>query len=90
MTVAGLAERIRLGELSPREAVQSALVAIESASGLNAFISLRGEEALAEAERVEKSTPTYRLLYRQVVALERIIELLERQNPAPHPWLGKS
>ena len=47
-------------------------------------------EALAEAERVEKSTPTYRLLYRQVVALERIIELLERQNPAPHPWLGKS
>jgi len=50
VTVAGLAERIRLGELSPREAVQSALVAIESASGLNAFISLRGEEALAEAE----------------------------------------
>ena len=50
MTVAGLAERIRIGELSPREAVQAALDAIEAASALNAFISVRGEEALAEAE----------------------------------------
>ncbi len=51
MTVARLAERIRAGELSPREAVQVSLEAIESATALNAFISIRGEEALAEADR---------------------------------------
>ena len=49
MTVAGLAERIRLGDVSPREAVQAALDAIEAATTLNAFISVRGEEALTEA-----------------------------------------
>jgi aspartyl-tRNA(Asn)/glutamyl-tRNA(Gln) amidotransferase subunit A len=51
VTVAGIAERIRLGELSPREAVQAALDAIDGTSGLNAFISVRGEEALAESEQ---------------------------------------
>ncbi|HEV3403067.1 MAG TPA: amidase [Gaiellaceae bacterium] len=51
MTLARLAERIRLGELSPREAVQASLERIEASSELNAFISVRGEEALAEADR---------------------------------------
>ena len=50
MTLAALAARIRHGELSPREAVQASLDAIDAAAGLNAFISVRGEEALAEAE----------------------------------------
>jgi aspartyl-tRNA(Asn)/glutamyl-tRNA(Gln) amidotransferase subunit A len=51
MTLALLAERLRSGELSPREAVQSCLERIEAAGELNAFISIRAEEALAEAER---------------------------------------
>src|SRR5262249_23574593 len=50
VTVAALAARIGAGELSPREAVQASLDAIGSARGLNAFITVRGEEALAEAE----------------------------------------
>jgi aspartyl-tRNA(Asn)/glutamyl-tRNA(Gln) amidotransferase subunit A len=50
VTLVGLARQIRLGEVSPREAVQASLAAIESARGLNAFISVRAEEALSEAE----------------------------------------
>jgi aspartyl-tRNA(Asn)/glutamyl-tRNA(Gln) amidotransferase subunit A len=51
VTLALLAERLRSQELSPREAVQSCLARIEAAGELNAFISVRAEEALAEAER---------------------------------------
>jgi aspartyl-tRNA(Asn)/glutamyl-tRNA(Gln) amidotransferase subunit A len=50
MTLTLLAERLRSRELSPREAVQSCLARIEAAGELNAFISVRAEEALAEAE----------------------------------------
>ena len=50
MTLARLAERLRAGDLSPREAVASSLQRIERLEpALNAFISVRGEEALAEA-----------------------------------------
>lgn len=53
MTLAQLAERIRRGELSPREAVEGALARAESAQGaLNAFVTIRGDEALAEAEEL--------------------------------------
>ena len=51
MTLTRLAERLRSRELSPREAVESCLTRIEAAGELNAFISVRAEEALAEAER---------------------------------------
>jgi len=50
VTLAALARRIRAGELSPREAVLASLERIEAASELNAFISVRGDRALAEAE----------------------------------------
>ena len=50
MTLLRLAEQIRARELSPREAVQASLERIEAAAELNAFISVRAEEALAEAE----------------------------------------
>lgn len=51
MTITALARRIRDGELSPREAVVDALARIERGDGaLNAFISVRADEALAEAE----------------------------------------
>jgi aspartyl-tRNA(Asn)/glutamyl-tRNA(Gln) amidotransferase subunit A len=52
VSVARLAGQIRGGELSPREAVQSYLERIEAHAGLNAYISVRAEEALAEADSV--------------------------------------
>ncbi|HJU47658.1 MAG TPA: amidase, partial [Gaiellaceae bacterium] len=53
MTLAALARRLREGELTPREAVESSLERIERLDGeLNAFISVRAEEALAEADDV--------------------------------------
>jgi aspartyl-tRNA(Asn)/glutamyl-tRNA(Gln) amidotransferase subunit A len=51
MTLARLAERLHARELSPREAVQLYLDRIERLDGaLNAYISVRAEEALAEAD----------------------------------------
>jgi aspartyl-tRNA(Asn)/glutamyl-tRNA(Gln) amidotransferase subunit A len=49
MSIAALAARIRARELSPREAVQLYLDRIEATASLNAFLSVRAEEALAEA-----------------------------------------
>jgi len=52
VSVVEAARRIRAGELSPREAVQSYLDRIEQLDGaLNAYISVRAEEALAEADK---------------------------------------
>ena len=43
--------RLRGGELSPREAVQSFLDRIEAVDGdVNSYIAVRAEEALAEAD----------------------------------------
>jgi aspartyl-tRNA(Asn)/glutamyl-tRNA(Gln) amidotransferase subunit A len=50
VSLARLAERLLAGELSPREAVQAYLDRIEAHADLNAYISVRAEEALAEAE----------------------------------------
>ena len=51
MTLSALRTRLAAGELSPREAVQACLDRIEALDeGLNAFISVRAEEALAEAD----------------------------------------
>ncbi len=56
MTVAGLARSLRAGELSPREAVQDYLHRIEALDAeVNAYISVRAEEALAEADALERS-----------------------------------
>ena len=47
------ARRIRAGILSPREAVEQYLERIEALNGeINAYIAVRGDEALAEAEHV--------------------------------------
>ncbi len=57
MTVAALAARIRSGDISAREAVEASLERIESLDGeLNAFISVRAEEALAEADALADGT----------------------------------
>ncbi|MGH3137994.1 MAG: amidase [Gaiellaceae bacterium] len=51
MSLALLARRLKAGELSPREAVESYLDRIERLDPhLNAYISVRAEEAFAEAE----------------------------------------
>ena len=55
MSVVHLAERLRAGELSPREAVQACLDRIERIDGdVNAYITVRADEALAEAEALER------------------------------------
>ena len=47
------ARRIRAGILSPREAVEQYLERIEALNGeINAYIAVRGDEALAEADGV--------------------------------------
>jgi aspartyl-tRNA(Asn)/glutamyl-tRNA(Gln) amidotransferase subunit A len=52
VSVAEVARRIHAGELSPREAVESYLERIAQLDGaINAYISVRGDEALAEADR---------------------------------------
>jgi len=51
VSVAGLARSVRAGALSPREAVAACLERIERLDGeLNAFLSVRADAALAEAE----------------------------------------
>jgi aspartyl-tRNA(Asn)/glutamyl-tRNA(Gln) amidotransferase subunit A len=56
VTVAHLAERLRAGELSPREAVQACLDRIERIDGdVNAYITVRADEALAETEALERA-----------------------------------
>lgn len=51
MSLTRLVARLKARELSAREAVESYLTRIEAHAGLNAYISVRAEEALAEAER---------------------------------------
>jgi aspartyl-tRNA(Asn)/glutamyl-tRNA(Gln) amidotransferase subunit A len=55
VSVAELAARLRAGELSPREAVQSYLDRIERIDdALNAYITVRAEAALARADALER------------------------------------
>lgn len=55
-TIAGLRRRLDRGEVSPRELVGDALARIDERDGeINAFITVRGEEALAEADALAGS-----------------------------------
>ncbi len=55
MSVVALAKRLRAGELSPPEAVQSYLDRIERIDGeVNSYITVRPEEALAEARALDE------------------------------------
>jgi aspartyl-tRNA(Asn)/glutamyl-tRNA(Gln) amidotransferase subunit A len=57
VTLVALAAAIRRGELSPREAVQDALDRIERRdAAYNSFITVRAEEALAEADALPPET----------------------------------
>ena len=77
MSVARLAEQIRAGELSPREAVELYLERIEAHAHLNAYISVRAEEALAEAESAPRGP-----LYGVPVAVKDVIDVAGTRTTA--------
>ena len=77
MSLAGLVRRLRDGELSPREAVESYVERIEAHSELNAYITVRAEEALAEAE-----APPRGPLYGAPVALKDVIDVAGTRTTA--------
>lgn len=82
MTVAALAERIRRGELSPREAVEDAVRRIRAEDGVfNSFISLREEEALAEADALERG-PSRGVLHGVPVAVKDVIDVAGARTTA--------
>jgi aspartyl-tRNA(Asn)/glutamyl-tRNA(Gln) amidotransferase subunit A len=75
MTAAGLARRLRRGELSPREAVQHHLDRIEALDEtVNAYITVRAEEALAEADALERE-PQRGPLWGVPVAVKDVIDV---------------
>ncbi len=70
MSLAPLVARLRAGELSPREAVEWYLERIERRRGLNAYISVRGDEALSEA-----AAPPRPPLYGAPIAVKDMIDV---------------
>jgi aspartyl-tRNA(Asn)/glutamyl-tRNA(Gln) amidotransferase subunit A len=82
VSVAVLAERLRAGELSPREAVQSYLDRIGRIDReVNAYITVRAEEALAEAkslERVHERGP----LWGVPIAVKDVIDVADTRTTA--------
>jgi len=77
MSLARLAERLRAGELSPREAVESYLERIDASRDLNAYISVRAERALAEA-----ASPTPGPLFGVPVAVKDVIDVAGERTTA--------
>lgn len=75
MSLARLVERLRAGELAPREAVESYLERIERLNPLlNAYLAVRAEEALAEARALERA-PERPPLYGAPVAVKDVIDV---------------
>ena len=75
MSLARLAGALRAGELSPREAVERYLRRIEEIDGeLNAYITVRADEALAEADALER-THERGPLWGVPVALKDVIDV---------------
>jgi aspartyl-tRNA(Asn)/glutamyl-tRNA(Gln) amidotransferase subunit A len=70
VSLAGLVARLRAREISPREAVESYLARIEAKSDLNAYISVRAEEALAEAGQALGAP-----LYGAPIAVKDVIDI---------------
>ncbi len=82
MTIVGIAQQIRDGELSPREAVADALGRIDRLdSTLNAFISVRADEALAEADALAATPPTG-ALHGVPVAIKDVIDVAGARTTA--------
>jgi aspartyl-tRNA(Asn)/glutamyl-tRNA(Gln) amidotransferase subunit A len=90
VTVAELARRLRAGELSPSEAVHRYLDRIEAVDGeVNAYITVRAEEALAEAEALERS-PERGPLWGVPVAVKDVIDVAGTPTTAASRILADS
>jgi aspartyl-tRNA(Asn)/glutamyl-tRNA(Gln) amidotransferase subunit A len=73
--IAELAARLRGGELSPREAVQSFLDRIEAVDGeVNSYIAVRADEALAEADALAAGDGPKGPLWGVPVAVKDVID----------------
>ena len=70
MSLTALVARLRARELSPREAVQGYLERIEDRRELNAYITVRADEALVEAE-----APVRAPLYGAPIAVKDVIDI---------------
>ena len=81
MSLARLAERLRAGELSPREAVERYLERIEAHRELNAYITVRADEALAEADAAQSAT-SRGPLWGVPVALKDVIDVAGTRTTA--------
>lgn len=81
MSIAGLARSLRAGELSPSEAVRTYLVRIEARRELNAYITVRADEALAEAAALERS-PERGPLWGVPLAVKDVIDVAGTRTTA--------
>jgi len=70
VSLTGLVARLRARELSPREAVETYLARIEATRELNAYITVRAEEALAEADHALGAP-----LYGAPIAVKDVIDI---------------
>ena len=77
MSAAALARRLRAGEITPREAVQYYLDRIEALDpALNAYITVRAEKALAEADALLAGAGQDRpLLWGVPIAVKDVIDV---------------
>ncbi len=82
MSVAALADRIRTGELTARVAVEESLGRIaETDLALNSFISVRAEEALAEADALDRQ-PARGPLHGVPIAVKDVIDVAGARTTA--------
>jgi aspartyl-tRNA(Asn)/glutamyl-tRNA(Gln) amidotransferase subunit A len=82
VSLARLAERLRAGELSPREAVELYLERIEAHRELNAYITVRAEEALAEADVAQSASRQRGPLWGVPVAVKDVIDVAGTRTTA--------
>ncbi len=78
MSLSALVRRLRAGELSPREAVESYLGRIEARCDLNAYITVRAEEALAESAAAAPHGP----LHGAPIAVKDVIDVAGTRTTA--------
>lgn len=82
MSIAALADRIRTGELSARAAVEESLRCIaEIDPELNSFISVRADEALAEADALD-CEPSRGPLHGVPIAVKDVIDVAGARTTA--------
>jgi aspartyl-tRNA(Asn)/glutamyl-tRNA(Gln) amidotransferase subunit A len=83
VSLAELARRLGAGELSPREAVEHYLDRIERLDpAVNACIAVRAEEALAEADALERAGDPTGPLWGVPVAVKDVIDVAGMQTTA--------